>query len=209
MPAGRARKGVIEGDTARHVRKLLRERQLLPVTVEEVAAQESRRQARRRLQLRPRRVSAADLALLTRQLATLVRAGAAARGGAARGLAADREAARAEHPARRARQGGRGPHARRRAWPSSRAYSRRSIAPRSRPASSPGISMRCSSASPTTPRSREQMRAEGPGRAALPDRADGHVLHASCRILLAYVVPKVVEVFRGATTPSCRSRPAC
>jgi general secretion pathway protein F len=72
-PAGRSRKGVIEGDTARHVRNLLRERQLLPVTIEEVAAQESRRQARPGFNF-GRRVSAADLALLTRQIATLVRA---------------------------------------------------------------------------------------------------------------------------------------
>jgi general secretion pathway protein F len=70
--AGRSRKGVIEGDTARHVRSLLRERQLLPVTIEEVAAQESR--GRRRLSLRFG-VSAADLSLMTRQLSTLVRAG--------------------------------------------------------------------------------------------------------------------------------------
>jgi general secretion pathway protein F len=35
--AGRSRKGVIEGDTARHVRSLLREKQLLPVTIEAVA----------------------------------------------------------------------------------------------------------------------------------------------------------------------------
>jgi general secretion pathway protein F len=72
--AGRSRKGVIEGDTARHVRSLLRERQLLPVTIEEVAAQESRRQLRAGFSFL-RRVSAADLALLTRQIATLVRAG--------------------------------------------------------------------------------------------------------------------------------------
>jgi general secretion pathway protein F len=71
---GHSRKGVIEGDTARHVRNLLRERQLLPVTIEEVAAQESRRQQRSSLSFL-RRVSAADLALLTRQIATLVRAG--------------------------------------------------------------------------------------------------------------------------------------
>src|SRR5579872_3529223 len=72
-PAGRSRRGVIEGDTARHVRSLLRERQLLPVTIEEVAAQESRRHAQPGLSLL-RRVSSADLALLTRQIATLVRA---------------------------------------------------------------------------------------------------------------------------------------
>ncbi|MGH8141340.1 MAG: type II secretion system inner membrane protein GspF [Steroidobacteraceae bacterium] len=71
---GRSRKGVIEGDTARHVRSLLRERHLLPVTIEEVAAQESRRQQRPGLRF-GRGLSASDLALMTRQLATLVRAG--------------------------------------------------------------------------------------------------------------------------------------
>jgi general secretion pathway protein F len=71
---GRSRKGVIEGDTARHVRSLLRERQLLPVTIEEVAQQESRLQQGAGLRLM-RRVSSGDLALFTRQLSTLVRAG--------------------------------------------------------------------------------------------------------------------------------------
>jgi len=71
---GRSRKGVIEGDTARHVRSLLRERQLLPVTVEEVAARESRRQRGSRFGF-ARGLSAADLSLMTRQLSTLVRAG--------------------------------------------------------------------------------------------------------------------------------------
>src|ERR1700683_710081 len=71
---GRSRKGVIEGDTARHVRSLLRERQLLPVTVEAVATRESRRQRGSRCGL-ARGVSAADLSLMTRQLSTLVRAG--------------------------------------------------------------------------------------------------------------------------------------
>lgn len=70
---GRSRKGVIEGDTARHVRSLLRERQLLPVSIEEVAQQESRRQQKKGLSFGGG-VSSADLALLTRQLATLVRA---------------------------------------------------------------------------------------------------------------------------------------
>src|SRR5580693_9621370 len=72
--AGRARKGVIEGDTPRHARSLLREQQLLPVSVEAVAAEESRRTLGRGFSLR-RGVSAADLSLMTRQLATLVRAG--------------------------------------------------------------------------------------------------------------------------------------
>src|SRR5580693_10347069 len=72
--AGRSRKGVIEGDTPRHVRSLLRERQLLPLTVEQVAEQESKRQRGSRFGF-ARGVSAADLSLLTRQLATLSKAG--------------------------------------------------------------------------------------------------------------------------------------
>jgi general secretion pathway protein F len=37
--SGRERKGVIEGDTPRHVRQLLREQGLLPVVVDEVVEQ--------------------------------------------------------------------------------------------------------------------------------------------------------------------------
>jgi general secretion pathway protein F len=71
-PGGKEHKGVLEGDTPRHVRQLLREKQLFPVEVAEVEQRE--RVARRQLSLR-RGVSGLDLALLTRQLATLVRAG--------------------------------------------------------------------------------------------------------------------------------------
>src|SRR5690242_248312 len=70
--AGKERKGVLEGDTPRHIRQLLRERQLLPVTVSEVAQREANRQKSFSF---TRRVSPSDLALFTRQLATLVRAG--------------------------------------------------------------------------------------------------------------------------------------
>jgi general secretion pathway protein F len=69
---GRERKGVIEGDTARQVRQLLRDQNLLPVTVTEVARTDAR--DKRRFSFR-RSVSAADLALMTRQLATLVHSG--------------------------------------------------------------------------------------------------------------------------------------
>lgn len=72
-PSGRERKGVLEGDTARQVRQLLRDQSLLPVTVNEVANQE-RRQQRSSFSVR-RGVSASDLSLLTRQLATLVHSG--------------------------------------------------------------------------------------------------------------------------------------
>ena len=70
---GRERKGILEGDTARSVRQLLREKQLLPVTVTEVAEKESTEQKKSFSLVR--RVSASDVSLFTRQLATLVRAG--------------------------------------------------------------------------------------------------------------------------------------
>jgi general secretion pathway protein F len=70
---GREKKGILEGDTPRQVRQLLRERQLLPVTVTEVAQKESTEQ-KKSFSL-ARRVSASDVALFTRQLATLVKAG--------------------------------------------------------------------------------------------------------------------------------------
>jgi general secretion pathway protein F len=70
--AGREQTGVLEGDTPKHVRQLLREKQLLPVTIAEVKHGEEKRQ--RSFSLR-RGVSASDLSLLTRQIATLVKAG--------------------------------------------------------------------------------------------------------------------------------------
>jgi general secretion pathway protein F len=72
--AGREKKGLIEGDTAKHVRQLLRDRQLLPVDIQEAAQREAKQGQRRGLHLR-RGLSTLDLALLTRQLATLLRSG--------------------------------------------------------------------------------------------------------------------------------------
>jgi general secretion pathway protein F len=73
--SGRERKGVMEGDTPRHVRQLLREQGLLPVAVDEVVEQKESG-PRTPLSLRFQRgLSAADLALITRQLATLVKSG--------------------------------------------------------------------------------------------------------------------------------------
>src|SRR3984957_4043390 len=71
-PGGRERKGILEGDTPRHVRQLLRERQLLPVTISEITQSEPKQQSAFG---RRRKISPSDLALFTRQLATLVRAG--------------------------------------------------------------------------------------------------------------------------------------
>ncbi len=69
---GKESKGLLEGDTAKHVRQILRDRQLLPISVNEVAKKESRTQGK--LSIR-RGLSASELALLTRQLATLSQSG--------------------------------------------------------------------------------------------------------------------------------------
>jgi general secretion pathway protein F len=71
--AGREQRGLLEGDNSRQVRQQLREQSLLPVTISEVERTEKKR-AGGHFTLR-RGISATDLALLTRQLATLTRAG--------------------------------------------------------------------------------------------------------------------------------------
>jgi len=68
---GREKAGVREGENARQIRQQLREQGLTPLSVEEVAQRETRE--RRGLALR-RGISATELTLITRQLATLVRA---------------------------------------------------------------------------------------------------------------------------------------
>ncbi len=70
---GRDQKGVLEGDTPRQIRQQLRDRGWTPLSVQEVAQREARA-AGSRWQLR-RGISAGDLALITRQLATLVHSG--------------------------------------------------------------------------------------------------------------------------------------
>jgi len=77
---GRERRGVLEADTPRQVRQMLRERGWAPLAVEAIAGEgrpEARRAAGgpRRRPGRRWRLKPAELALLTRQLATLVRAG--------------------------------------------------------------------------------------------------------------------------------------
>jgi general secretion pathway protein F len=69
---GKERKGILEGDTARQVRALLREQQLLPVSVAEVVQTEARRARAFGV---GGGISSTELALLTRQLATLVHSG--------------------------------------------------------------------------------------------------------------------------------------
>ncbi len=70
---GKESRGVIEGDAPRQVRQQLRDKGLIPLSVEEVSRREKRRRGGA-LQLR-RGVSATELALFTRQLATLAQSG--------------------------------------------------------------------------------------------------------------------------------------
>jgi general secretion pathway protein F len=68
---GREKKGVLEGDTPRQVRQQLREQGLTPLEVNEAAERET--SGSRGISGSRRGISASDLALVTRQLATLVR----------------------------------------------------------------------------------------------------------------------------------------
>lgn len=69
---GRQQKGVLEADSARQVRQILRERQMAPLEVKASRSRESTSTAAHFSFSRG--ISAADLALITRQLATLVQA---------------------------------------------------------------------------------------------------------------------------------------
>lgn len=66
---GRRQRGVLESDTARQARSILRERGLLPVAVTPIETEKSVRRTR------DRHLRIADLSLMTRQLATLFDAG--------------------------------------------------------------------------------------------------------------------------------------
>ncbi|NMH60788.1 type II secretion system inner membrane protein GspF [Alteromonas ponticola] len=68
--SGRNASGVLEGDNARQVRQQLREQGLIPLEVEQVA--ERSKGGKHSFTFFKPRVSAAELALMTRQLATLV-----------------------------------------------------------------------------------------------------------------------------------------
>jgi len=71
---GREKKGVIEGDSARQVRQLLRDRGMMPLHIEAAASQHKQQTTSQPSRASRRGISATELALFTRQLATLVRA---------------------------------------------------------------------------------------------------------------------------------------
>ncbi len=70
--AGRNKKGVLEADTPRQIRQRLRDQGLAPLTVVEIQQKESA--SAKQFSFLRRGISVADLALITRQLATLVKA---------------------------------------------------------------------------------------------------------------------------------------
>ncbi|MDF0534575.1 type II secretion system inner membrane protein GspF [Shewanella yunxiaonensis] len=72
--AGKQVKGVIEADTPRHARSQLREQKLMPLELTQVTEKESKVASAGWLSRR-QRISVAELALITRQLATLIAAG--------------------------------------------------------------------------------------------------------------------------------------
>src|SRR5258708_33553711 len=71
---GRETRGVIEADTDRHARSLLRERGLSPLAVEGITRSTAAHTGKRERFSRPR-LSRKGLAPVTRQFATLIRAG--------------------------------------------------------------------------------------------------------------------------------------
>lgn len=75
-PKGRTRKGVSQGDSARHVRQILRDQGLVPMSV--TGVQEDRLAAGRRFtgaRTRRARITTNELAVITRQFATLLSSG--------------------------------------------------------------------------------------------------------------------------------------
>ncbi|VAW64219.1 General secretion pathway protein F [hydrothermal vent metagenome] len=76
-PKGKEKKGIIEGDTPRQVRQMLRDKGMMPLQIESAANQEKKAKGKKQEKstgISKRGISTAELALFTRQLATLVRA---------------------------------------------------------------------------------------------------------------------------------------
>lgn len=75
--AGKRQKGVLEGDSARGVRQALREKQFVPIEVYPVLKKSSEAKGKKIsvFNFGARKISAEDLSLVTRQMATLLQAG--------------------------------------------------------------------------------------------------------------------------------------
>lgn len=72
---GSKQKGVIEGDSPRHVRSLLRQQGLSPLKVNAVGDAKTAASKFKQLAISRKKMSVADLTLVTRQMATLLSAG--------------------------------------------------------------------------------------------------------------------------------------
>lgn len=73
---GQTKKGVIEADSSRHARQLLREQQLSPLEINEVGVDKiASQELGRRRASGGKRIKIKDLSLITRQMATLLSAG--------------------------------------------------------------------------------------------------------------------------------------
>ncbi|WP_100642471.1 type II secretion system inner membrane protein GspF [Alteromonas facilis] len=70
--SGKNKSGVLEADTPRQVRQQLREQSLIPIDVEEVSEKKKAQKGNARFGMLRPTISVSDLALLTRQLATLI-----------------------------------------------------------------------------------------------------------------------------------------
>jgi len=76
--SGKEKKGVAEGDTARQVRQILRDKGLMPLQIEAARGKKENKESSGNSnffgQLFARSISATELALITRQMATLIQA---------------------------------------------------------------------------------------------------------------------------------------
>jgi general secretion pathway protein F len=73
--AGKESRGVLEADNTRHVRQLLRDQSLIPLQVDSVVGSKTKAANEPRQSLRNPSLKVADVAAITRQLATLVQSG--------------------------------------------------------------------------------------------------------------------------------------
>lgn len=73
--AGKQQKGVIEAESAKDARQLLREKNLIPTDIERSHEKQSRKQSSSLFKSRGKALSSKELALFTRQFATLLSAG--------------------------------------------------------------------------------------------------------------------------------------
>ncbi len=73
-PSGKQKKGIMEGDTPRQIRQQLRDKNFIPLEVESVTGSNKNKSTKNNSTFFKTKIGASDLALITRQFATLIRA---------------------------------------------------------------------------------------------------------------------------------------